>query len=378
MAAFANNSGGFIVFGVRDAPRDLIGVNSQDFDRIDSAEITQYLNSRFAPELHWEVFPVDVSGVGLGVFAVRQSKDRPVICMGADGNTLREADIYYRYRGRSERIRYPELQRVLREQQLRERNTLLKHFSRIVQIGVENVGVVDLAGGVLSGQGGRLLLEKNVLDRVQLVREGRFAESDESGTPTLRIVGDVDVVSPNALTPTRTVTRPLVIGERELLLGFLRQESPGEAAQYLRQACRESSPYMPIYHYASAANLSHTELRALVERETKRSEMLLRRIDGAAVCPIGSLDSGTLSALDRRRFLEGVRRGDVAGLTQANRLRLFEAVTHYRPSSPPEALLGLLAGIVESEFETLRSPERTVCRKAVAHLDEALNRTVSG
>src|ERR1035441_799185 len=54
MAAFANTAGGYLVFGVKDKPRTLIGLKSDNFDGVDPAKVTQALNERFAPEIHWE------------------------------------------------------------------------------------------------------------------------------------------------------------------------------------------------------------------------------------------------------------------------------------------------------------------------------------
>ena len=100
MAAFANNAGGFIIFGIKDSPHDLAGLTSDRFDRIDPARITEYLNARFAPELHWETFRIDLAGFSLGVVGVAPAAEKPVVCVRDHGNDLREADIYYRYRGR--------------------------------------------------------------------------------------------------------------------------------------------------------------------------------------------------------------------------------------------------------------------------------------
>ncbi len=98
------------------------------------------------------------------------------------------------------------------------------------------------------------------------------------------------------------------------------------------------------------------------------------RIDGATVAPIGSLDSGSPSSVERRRILKHLQAGDIDGVRRAERIRLFEAVTHFAPSVPPAALLGHLAEIVQSSFDQMTSLERSQCRKAVAHLDEVLNR----
>ena len=73
---------------------------------LDSAEISEYLNSAYAPELEWEMFSIRVSGVRLGVLYVACAADRPVVSLRNDNREgIREADIFYRYRGRSARIR---------------------------------------------------------------------------------------------------------------------------------------------------------------------------------------------------------------------------------------------------------------------------------
>ena len=64
-------------------------------------------------------------------------------------------------------------------------------------------------------------------------------------------------------------------------------------------------------------------------------------------------------------------------LRRANRVRLFEAVTHFEPSSPPAGLLAFLKEVVENDFDQLTSPERSLYRKAVARLDEVLHRPKS-
>ena len=106
LAAFANNSGGFIVFGVTDSPRELVGVDGERFDAFASESFSGYLNATFAPELEWEAFTTRVGDVLLGVLHVAKAKARPVVALRNDADVIRESDIFYRYRARSERIRY--------------------------------------------------------------------------------------------------------------------------------------------------------------------------------------------------------------------------------------------------------------------------------
>lgn len=39
MAAFANNNGGYIIFGVKDAPRFVIGLKSNNFENLQHIEV---------------------------------------------------------------------------------------------------------------------------------------------------------------------------------------------------------------------------------------------------------------------------------------------------------------------------------------------------
>ena len=374
MAGFANNDGGFIVFGVKDSPHDLVGVDTTRFDELDPAEVTGYLNERFAPEIEWESFRIEISGVQLGIIAVTAAFVKPIVCIRDDGSELREADIFYRYRGRSQRMRYPELQRLLEERQKREREAWFRHLSRVARIGVENVGVLNLIDGELSGSAGRLTLGEDLLEKVQFIREGRFTKRRDDGAPTLRLVGEVQAGAPGALGSVRIVPQPFAIGQKELLQGFLRQEDPQAPEEYLKQACRESSWYMPIYYFARAAGLDLQELRALVAQQSGGRDKLLLRVDGVMITPIGSLDSDTWASNERRRILEKVRASDIDGVRSANRIRLFEAVTHLEPSGLKTELLTFLADLIDDSFDNFSSGERTACRKAISRLDEMLNR----
>ena len=377
MAAFANNKGGFIVFGVKDSPHDLVGVNRKRFEQLEPSKVVEYLNSAFSPEIEWDAFLIEAGGFQLEVVSVLPAVEGPIVCIKNDGNEIRQADIYYRYRGRSERIHYPELQRLFVERERREREAWLEHLSKVARIGIENVGLLDLMDGELSGRGGQLLMSAELLKQVQFIREGRFTERHEHGTPTLRVAGDVQVVPPGSLRPVQTIKRPMVIGEKEILLDFLRQEQPDAPQEYLKQACRESSWYMPVYYFARAAGLGPEELYAFVERESIRRTGLLKRTAGATVVPVGSLESGTRSSDERQRILEGLQAGEMASLWGANRIRLFEAVTHLSLSVQQAGVLGFLAELMGKEFEKLSSQERSLFRKAVAHIDEEMNRPAS-
>src|SRR3990167_8457126 len=125
IASFANNKGGYIVFGIKDKPRDLVGLQSNNFEEVDEAKITAYLNSVFAPEIIFEKFVITVNTKKIGLLYTQQAKTKPIVCLKNDGE-LKEADIYYRYNARSESIKYPEIKAMFDFVKEEERKDLLE------------------------------------------------------------------------------------------------------------------------------------------------------------------------------------------------------------------------------------------------------------
>ena len=109
MAAFANARGGYLVFGIKDRPHELAGMKNDAFDQLDDADLSQFLNEYFAPELRVERQVYEVGGKEFGVIWVHEATSKPTVCTKNSGDALKESDIYYRYRAASSRIRYPEL-----------------------------------------------------------------------------------------------------------------------------------------------------------------------------------------------------------------------------------------------------------------------------
>ena len=70
IAAFANNSGGYIIFGVGDKPRRLIGLQEkslQQFETLRVEEFTQALNEYFSPEIRWDHCTFESHKLSFGV-----------------------------------------------------------------------------------------------------------------------------------------------------------------------------------------------------------------------------------------------------------------------------------------------------------------------
>ena len=62
MAAYSNNRGGYIIFGVKDNPRSIVGLKNNNFDNLNQEQFSEAINSLFAPAMDWDcgIFTIDI------------------------------------------------------------------------------------------------------------------------------------------------------------------------------------------------------------------------------------------------------------------------------------------------------------------------------
>jgi hypothetical protein len=196
MAAFANNKGGYILFGIGDSPRDVIGISEQ-FDEIKQQDITASLNSLFAPEILWDTGTVENSGRKIGFIYTYESSNKPIVAQKIENSErINSGDIYYRYRGCTERIKYSELRRIIDDNVNTEREKLLRHFEAILKSGTTNIGIVNYDNGLFSTPDGVNIavdrkLMAQVLKKAKFIKEGSFNET--TGQPVLKVTGNISL-----------------------------------------------------------------------------------------------------------------------------------------------------------------------------------------
>ena len=190
IAAFANTKGGIIIFGVTDSPRKAKGLSNANFNEIQEEKLTEHLNNQFAPELLIETQSFIDDGKHFGAFIVKESINKPVICT-QHGAKIKEGEIYYRYSGRSEKIRHAELLAILDEVRENERKKWMEHIQKIAQIGPQNIALVDVyKGNLLNPQNKEVILDKSLLKEIKFIQEGRFVEKE--GAPALKLIGHIE------------------------------------------------------------------------------------------------------------------------------------------------------------------------------------------
>lgn len=102
MAAFANNRGGYILFGIKDKPREIIGLKNNKFENLNLENFTDAINNLFSPSIEWDSgivtirYPINkLSEVtqeqeyfnkNIGWIYVEEAENKPVIAIKQNSN----------------------------------------------------------------------------------------------------------------------------------------------------------------------------------------------------------------------------------------------------------------------------------------------------
>jgi len=194
-AAFANNAGGYLIFGIQNHPHIPIGLKTNRFNEINDENITEIVNEHFAPAIEWERYVHEWNGNIFGVLYIYESKDKPVIAIkdGGRDKEIKSGEIYFRYKARTEKIRYAELKQIIEERIERERKVWQDLFKKIAKIGPENAAILDTVEGKIEKGNRTILIDDELIPRLKFIREGQFKE--KTGAITLKLIGELQPVS---------------------------------------------------------------------------------------------------------------------------------------------------------------------------------------
>lgn len=257
MAAFANRDGGYIIFGVKNNPRMVIGLKDHTFDEYDDEKFVKNSNEYFSPEIKYDRIQIDYKELKVGIIYVFPAESKPVVCTknynSGDKQLLREGAIYYRYRSASSEIKYPDLKILLNKQKEDERKLWLQTFAKVAKIGVNNLSLIDLKNGTVSighfPKNKDIFINEELLKQIKLIKEGQFVEKD--GAPTLKIIGEIKSVSGAVVYTTKTAKTivPTNLTEKYLLTTFINQTGTDSAMNYIDAFCHFAIKYLPFYYF---------------------------------------------------------------------------------------------------------------------------------
>lgn len=194
-AAFANNRGGYLIFGVTDKPRVLAGLSESalaQFEKIDPEKISGFLLEIFSPSIEWEQATLDVGGASFGVFRVHEAREKPVIAKRDEGKkqVIKNGEVYYRYGGRTQKIQYAELESIIIRRIQQNNQQWLDLVQKIGSAGPSNAAILDTERSLIEKQDAQILvIDNDLAKKMRFIRKGQFQE--KHGAPTLKLVGDV-------------------------------------------------------------------------------------------------------------------------------------------------------------------------------------------
>jgi hypothetical protein len=365
MAAFANNKGGYLLFGINNLGI-VIGTKRDKFEKVDSGKITQFLNRHFQPAISWDRAVMEVAGKSVCVLYTYPAVIRPVVCVADKHEVIRDGDIYFRYGGRNDRIRSGELRHLMQQREHSLGQAWLSKFSRMAEIGLQHVGILNGMSGEVDGPSGPFLIDKDLLDQVKFVQEGHF--TDKAGAPALKLVGEVQPVDGDRIQPTLTVREPTHIGETEMLAAFIDQTPVPAPKEYIRSAALRQAVWGPLYYFIHLAGISVAQAIRLIEKERGGSAhvkaKLVERLRAGTDCHTAA--NATVLPV-RQRIL--ARASITLDSRDAAGRFLFAILTLRRDEMDLDYLLPLLRTCYDDFFFGDSAQLKGHIRKAASHLD---------
>lgn len=194
-AAFANNKGGYLIFGVKDNPRIGIGLTDTSrlqFEKTDPEKITGFLLEIFSTDIRWDQFIHEVNDKLYGVIYIHEAIVKPVIAKKDEGkdNIIKNGEIYYRYGGRTQKIQYAELENIINKRIDVNNKSWIDLVEKIGKSGPKSAAILDLDKGIIEKDKNQILVvDKELVSQMSVIKEGEFRE--KKGAKILKLVGEV-------------------------------------------------------------------------------------------------------------------------------------------------------------------------------------------
>lgn len=369
------------MFGIANKPHRLCGLsgaNLKSFEDIDPEKMSRNFNEHFAPEIEWTIQEYELQGKVFGLLYIHEAKDKPVVCTKDAGKELKESDIYYRYRGRSERIKYPELRAILEAKRETEQRLWMQHLENIARIGVREAGIFDLHTGSVTGAGGSFLIDESLLSQLSFIKEGEFSEV--KGKPALKLIGHVEPLAGTVIGSGKKV-KLKGIRTADIVLSTLNQDNVPEPDEYIKQICFESTAFLPVYYFIKKSGMTLGKtvevLEGVVSRSATRGK-LIERLKSGNTQELAIPNGSTAAATKKRKYAEALRSNKVnAGLTGKELEYCLQAIRGLAASevkSNSKYIRELLRHWFNKHYASAKGPLADNLRRAICWVDEALNK----
>jgi len=267
LVGMTNNKGGMIVFGIQDSPHIPLGMSNTRFQEIDPKDIDGKLREYFSPAINWKTDILEKEYPDgkrtFGFLIVYEADEKPIVCKKNKDSILREGAIYYRYRGESKEIEYPELSASLEREREKERVLWIKHIQKIAIVGPRQINILDRYNGEISNGEKKVLIDKSLIDQLNFIQESHFTEKEGEGLPTLKLIGTIEGLIDTEDTIIDTnVVYPLTTKDLQTQLGLNQFEI--QAVIYALDLKNKPKRHTEIFH-GEKSNPLHKYSQSVVE-----------------------------------------------------------------------------------------------------------------
>ncbi|MGC8516172.1 MAG: ATP-binding protein [Thermoplasmata archaeon] len=275
ISSFANASGGYLLFGIKDDGH-VVGLSNNSFETRDPADVTSFLNSLFTPAILWSKFVCNLGGYKIGVIKVEEASEKPIMSY-RNGQEVKEGDIFFRYAGKSEKIKISELKAIIETGKRMYGEKLLKSLRMIVEKGPESVKLLDL-GKLKEAKEGEIYILDDDLSNWEL-KVHRATEDEEAKGIGIKIVNVEGKAVPITVKEFANISSELIVH------AFLDQDLPAnfDPMGFVERLAFETSGLVPLYFYIRKANLTRAEAVEIIKKTkstTRGRYTILKRLSG--------------------------------------------------------------------------------------------------
>lgn len=201
LVSFANRDGGVSFFGIKDHPKELVGINSKEVPT--DLTFTNFLKEYFEPELTFNIETRSILEKDICMVSVYPSINKPIICKkekkikGEKGSKdeilLRAGAIYYRYYSSTEEIKYAELRCLLDEQVNKIFHLLIDNITILNKVGYDKAAIVDATELNGDNKIASVYLTNDTAKSMNWIKQGHFVEQPDDGNNAYYVVKQVEI-----------------------------------------------------------------------------------------------------------------------------------------------------------------------------------------
>jgi len=248
IAGLANNKGGYIFFGIVDRIFIVDGLSDSKFIDTDPSLINRSLAAALDPVPKVTKASIKFGDKTIGVLHVDKHGHAPVVALKNIAGNVKEGTIYYRYVGETRPIKPGELRQIIAHREQRAVAEFTRRMARVAR-GME--ATIDLQSGEVRGKSGRFVIDKDLLSKIQFIREGDFSEL--KGAPALRLIGEVEPASSAERERVRVIRENVT--PDAVIRSFLTDEAVPDPMQYIHFQAHAQRKWLPIWFYVKQTSI---------------------------------------------------------------------------------------------------------------------------